>query len=111
MYLTEVDLSFTEVLTPYLPLIGTVAGGLVVGAFAIWNRRKGNVETKTPTVTELWAREERVYRHARRLERYVDLIIDAFRGYHRRVSSGGSVEPTPEESIALSAEPPTIGDD
>lgn len=108
MFLSEAELTLTEQITPYLPILGTIVGALVVGAFALWNRKRGATESKTPTVSEIWAREERVHRYARRLERLVDLLHDAFRGYVIRVTDGGDPTPTPEERIALDAEPPSI---
>lgn len=94
MFATELNL--TEQLTPYLPLFGTLLGGLIVGGFAIWNRRKGNVETKSPSVAEIWARSDRLESRARWAYR----IQDALREYVARVRSGGSLELTPTEQIA-----------
>jgi hypothetical protein len=100
VYLAD-ELTVTEQITPYLPLIATVVGGLIVGGFAIWNRRRGNVETKSPTVAEIWAREERLARHARWMENAAWLIQSAFRGYATRVRTGGTTEPTTTEQAAL----------
>lgn len=86
MFATE--LTFTEQLTPYLPLLGTLLGGLIIGGFAMWNRRKGNVETKAPSVAEIWARSDRLERRAR----WAFRIQDAFREYVARVRSGGDAE-------------------
>lgn len=47
--------SFTEAISPYLPLLGVIIGGLIVGGFAVYNRRRGNVETKLPSIAEVWA--------------------------------------------------------
>lgn len=94
MFATEI--SFTEQLTPYLPLIGTILGGIVVGAFAMWNRRKGNVETKAPSVAEIWARSDRLEHRAR----WAYKIQDAFRDYVARVRGGGPVDLTVGEQIA-----------
>ncbi|MEU4016170.1 hypothetical protein AB0E56_13005 [Microbacterium sp. NPDC028030] len=91
------ELTFTEQITPYLPLLGTIVGGIVVGAFAMWNRRKGNTETKAPTVAEIWARADRLEFRAR----WAFRIQDAFREYVARVRGGGSVIPTLEEQAAL----------
>lgn len=94
MFATEI--TFTEQLTPYLPLIGTILGGIVVGAFAMWNRRKGNTETKAPSVAEIWARADRLERRARWAYR----IQDAFREYVSRVRAGGSTELDAAEQAA-----------
>jgi hypothetical protein len=48
---------FTLVVTPYLPFAGTLLGAAVVGAFAIWNRKRGNVETRAPDVNEIWQKQ------------------------------------------------------
>ncbi|OZB84993.1 hypothetical protein [Microbacterium sp. 13-71-7] len=100
MYLAD-DITLTEQLTPYLPLIITVIGGLIAGGFAIWNRRRGNVETKTPTVAEIWAREERLGARVLWLEFWIKRLLAAFNGYVNRVRSGGSTDPTPTEQTAL----------
>lgn len=68
------DTGFLEQLVPFWPGIVTLIGFLVVGAFAVWNRRKGNTETRAPSVAEIWAREERVTRRKNFLEHW------AFRG-------------------------------
>lgn len=94
MFATEIN--FTEQLTPYLPLIGTILGGIVVGAFAMWNRRKGNTETKAPSVAEIWARADRLEHRAR----WSYKIQDAFREYVARVRGGGTVDLSVGEQIA-----------
>lgn len=94
MFATE--LSVTEQLTPYLPLLGTLLGGLIIGGFAMWNRRKGNVETKAPSVAEIWARSDRLERRARAAFR----ILDAFRGYVARVRAGGDTDLNAVEQTA-----------
>jgi len=91
------ELSFTEQITPYLPLLTAAVGALIVGAFAMWNRRKGSTETKAPTVAEIWARADRLEARAR----WAFRIQDAFRDYVARVRGGGSTEPTAEERAAL----------
>lgn len=90
------EITFTEQLTPYLPLIGIILGGMIVGAFAAWNRRKGNVETKAPSVSEIWARADRLEKPARWAHR----LQDAFREYVARVIAGGSTELTATERAA-----------
>ena len=90
------DITLTEQLTPYLPLIGTIMGGIVVGAFAMWNRRKGNTENKAPSVAEIWARADRLEHRAR----WAYKIQDAFRDYASRARGGGSLDLTVGEQIA-----------
>lgn len=101
----ETSLSFTEALVPYLPILGTIVGGLVVGGFAVWNRRRGAVEHRAPDVTAMWSETER----ARRLHRYFeDLYFElrgAFRGYVRRVQAGGSLDLSEAEKKAHDADP------
>lgn len=91
------EITFTEQITPYLPLLTAAIGALIVGAFAMWNRRKGNTETKAPTVTEIWARADRLEFRAR----WAFRIQDAFRDYVARVRNGGNTDPTAEEQAAL----------
>jgi hypothetical protein len=104
----------TVTITPYLPLVGTVAAGLLVGAFAIYNRRKGNIETRAPDVNEIWMQQAREAaaldferRARRRLENYVDDLLRAFRGYVRRVQRGGSTDLTTTEQKFHDEHPPT----
>lgn len=91
------EITFTEQITPYIPLLTAAIGALIVGGFAMWNRRKGNTETKAPTVAEIWARADRLEARAR----WAFRIQDAFRDYVARVRSGGSTDPTHEEQTAL----------
>lgn len=103
------DLNFTEQITPYLPVLGTLAGAIVVGIFAIWNRKRGNTETKAPDVNAIWQREERQNRELdseRRLRRRIEDLAGevwlAFVGYVRRVQSGGPAELTQHEQHLIS---------
>lgn len=98
----------TEQLTPYLPVLGVLVGSILVGAFSVWNRRRGASETKAPTVNEIWLREERVSRYARRLERYGEFVSVAFKAYATRVRSGGDPTPTGIEQTALDEDMPSI---
>lgn len=95
------EVTLTEQITPYIPLLTAAIGALIVGGFAMWNRRKGNVETKSPSVAEIWAREERLSRRVRWLEAAAWRIQLAFGGYVNRSRAGGSVEPTAGEQAAL----------
>lgn len=90
------ELTLTEQITPYIPLLTAAIGAIIVGAFAMWNRRKGNVETKAPSVSEIWARADRLERRARWAYR----IQDAFREYVARVRAGGSTELDAAEQAA-----------
>jgi hypothetical protein len=100
--------SFAEAVGPFLPLIGVLAGGVIVGGFAVHNRRRGAVETKMPTVAEMWA-EASKDRESRKLaeEKYSNLrqAFDAlralFRGYVERTQRGGSRALTRAEQAAL----------
>jgi len=97
------EASAVEQIIPWLPFIGGIAVALIVGAANIWNRRRGAVETKAPTVAEIWAREERVSRHNRWLEGLLDKTRAAFRAYAERAQSGGSTDLTQFERSALDA--------
>lgn len=103
--------TFNETIGPWLPLIGLIASGLIVGAFSLWNRRHGNVEVKAPSVDEAWERAELANAQLdieRRLRRWFELafwtVVDAFRGYQHKVG----VELTAAEKNALEATPPVV---
>lgn len=96
--------NFTEVVTPYLPVIGVAVGGIVVGVFAAYNRRKGNTENRAPDVNELWQQQAADHRElvianrlTRQLELHLGKLWEAFVAYVRRVQSGGSTELTTKE--------------
>lgn len=44
----------TEFVAPILSVCGTILVALIVGAFAAYNRRRGNQESKMPTVQQIW---------------------------------------------------------
>lgn len=110
------ELTFTEMVSPYLPFAGVVLGGLIVGGFAAYNRRKGNQEVKVPTVAEAWgevrllkadlAALERKYRN---LIELFDALKALFRGYVERIRRGGSRRLTAAEQAALSL--PEVSDE
>lgn len=115
MVLGSVELTFSEQITPYMPLIVAVVGALIVGGFGLWNRRRGAVETRAPDVNEMWAKQERDARaldteraHRRHVENVLVSVLRAFRGYVRRVVSGGSVELTESERAAHDVEIPPM---
>ena len=100
----QAAVTFTESVTPYLPLIGTVIGGMVIGFFAVWNRRRGAVETRAPDVNDIWLQQakdnqllddERAFR--RFLEDIVYDLLKLFKGYVNRVRRGGSTDLTTRE--------------
>lgn len=104
----------SQFLTPYLPLVGVLAGAIVVGMFNAHNRRKGNVETRAPDVNELWAQERLLSKELdaerklrRKLERFAWDVLETFRNYVDRVLSGGSVELTARESKVYENDPPS----
>ena len=57
MFTQITDPTFTEQVTPWLPLIGTIFGAIVVGSFAAWNRKRGATENRTPDVNEIWVQQ------------------------------------------------------
>lgn len=100
----EIDSNPAEVITPYLPVIGVIAGGLVVGLFSVYNRKKGNVETRAPDVNEIWQQQQyqgreldRESTFRRMLQSWGYEIVAAFRGYVLRVQSGGTTDLLPHE--------------
>ena len=109
------DVTFTAAITPYLPFLGVIAGGLLLGVFGVYNRRKGNIETRAPDVNELW--QQQTYQAAqldlerkmrRKLEDWVYELRRVFIAYVRRVQSGGSAELTPHERKYHDTEPTTV---
>jgi hypothetical protein len=107
--------SFTEQIAPYLPFIGVVVSGLLVGGFAVWNRSRGAVETKAPSVAESWQQAAAANSELdleRRMRRWYEsafwALVEAFTGYHRRVVDGGSTALRAHEKRALDATPPNL---
>lgn len=103
--------TFLESLVPYWPGVVTLLGFFVVGGFAIWNRRNGSRETKTPSVAELWADNAKkdaeldIERNLRRWfqEAFFD-IRRAFRLYRDRHDH----PLTSFEQKAFEAQPPNL---
>lgn len=117
LMVNEGSLTFTEAITPFLPLLGIVVGGLIVSLFGVWNRRRGAMENRAPDVNESWVRADSLDKaldQERRLRRLLqDILHDvlrAFRGYVSRAQAGGSVELTTSELKAHSTKVPDIGD-
>lgn len=113
----EENLSVAETITPFLPLIGTIVGAIVVGIFAVFNRKRGAIETRAPDVNEIWSRQaaDQVQLDMeRRLRRMLeDLVRDlrrAFRVYVTRVQSGGKADLTQFERQMYEASIPTQKD-
>lgn len=104
----------TQLVTPWLPLAGIIAGGIILGIFNAHNRSKGNTETRAPDVNEAWV-EARVARHESDAEHRLRIRIQNFawelrtvyRTYVNRVQSGGSTELTGREKLFFDSEPPT----
>ena len=94
-------MTWVESLTPWLPLIGTIAGGLLVGAFAVHNRKQGNEEQKMPTVADIWARQDRQGLELSLLHTAYARLRGAFSAYVFRVRSGGDWTPTEAEKRYL----------
>jgi len=106
--------TFTEIVTPYIPIAVIVLGAIAAGIFNSWNRRRGNIETRAPDVNEMWQETEkarhqldRERQHRRTLEDYAANVRGAFRGFVRRVQDGGDRELTPHEQTWRDSEIPT----
>lgn len=111
----EADPTVLEALVPYWPGIATLIGFLIVGAFAAYNRRKGNVEAKAPSASELWQQQARQASELdieRRMRRWFEdafwALVRAFTAYIDRVKSDGSRNLFAAEKRALEARPPDI---
>lgn len=110
----DTAISLTQLVTPWLPLAGIVAGGIILGIFNAHNRRKGNTENRAPDVNEAWV-EARTARHEYdmehrlriRLQNFVWELRTVYRNYVNRVQSGGSTDLTGHERIFFDSEPPT----
>lgn len=90
-----------EALTPWIPLMGVVAGGIVVGVFNAYNRRRGAEESKMPTVDQIWAREERQALQLAALHAAYARLRGAWSAYVFRVRNGGDPGPTEAEKRLL----------
>lgn len=107
LYLAQVDElqgSFTVFITPYLPLITVTIGGIIVGVFSVYNRKRGDAEARAPDVNEIWVQQEAPSRlldeerkGRRRLESMLGQLLCTFVGYVNRVPSGGSMQLTTRE--------------
>lgn len=106
---------FHTAIVPYIPLLVAVISTIGVGAFALWNRRRGAVESKQPSVSQLWE-EDRKKEAELDLERsmrrwFETAFFDlrrAFRAYVDRVHESGSTTLKPFEQKALEAVPPNL---
>lgn len=110
-------LAFSEFITPYLPLLSGILGAMIVGLFAIWNRRRGAVETRAPDVNEIWHQQDaqsRALDLERKMRRWLeDLLTEAlraFRGYVHRVHRGGSTELNTKELKVYETKVPSLDD-
>lgn len=113
-FATPVVSDFIIQITPLLPFLGTLLGAIVVGAFAVWNRKRGALETRAPDVNEIWNQQDRQSHELdverkwrRRLQNYSWEVLSIWRGYVRRVQNGGSNELTAHEKLFYDSEPPT----
>jgi hypothetical protein len=116
----------TEYLAPLLTFLGTVLVAIIVGAFAVFNRRRGALEAKIPTVAEIWRQQvdqetrfnlkikevsdkaDIAKKEAEDSKKDRDTYKTAFVGlrtvflaFVERVQSGGSLELTTAEHQAL----------
>lgn len=109
------DPTLLETLVPYWPGIVTLLGFFIVGAFAIWNRRRGAVEAKYPTVSEMWQEDRRkeseldIERGMRRW--FENAFYDLRRALHQHIDSahdGDTNALKPHQRKALNATPPNL---
>ncbi len=99
------NIDYTPIVTT---LITVVLGGMIVGAWAAYNRRRGNSEAKGPSVEQLWREQAADRRLARVFEDLFYRVRSAARSYVQRTQAGGSTELTDAEREAFALEPPPI---
>ncbi|MEF2979115.1 hypothetical protein [Subtercola sp. YIM 133946] len=97
-----------DAITPYLPVIGIVAGGIVAGIFMLVRGRSGDSSTKMPTVAEIWHRMDELSTKVDDLslelnkERSARVTLrSVFLAYIDRVRAGGTHILTEAEKRAL----------
>ncbi|RFA14548.1 hypothetical protein B7R21_06275 [Subtercola boreus] len=95
-------------ITPYLPLIGIMGGGVVAGVFMLARGRSGDSSTKMPTVAEIWKRMDDLSTKVDALsielnkERSARVTLrSVFLAYIERVRAGGTHNLTEAEKRAL----------
>lgn len=111
----DTGLNFTEAITPYLPFLGTAVGFIIVGAFAVWNRKRGAIETRAPDVNEIWqkqAADSMALDGERRVRRLLEDMIYELRklvwDIVGRVHAGGDVTLSTKEIETLNKPLPTV---
>lgn len=103
-----------EQITPFLPLLGVIAGALTVGGFSVWNRWRNSKEVKAPTVNEAWleaenARQRTEDARARgfAVEDLYYALRSAFRSFARRaIEAHPDLELSASERATLEAQIP-----
>lgn len=105
----------TGFITPYLPLLGIIAGAVLMGIFGVYNRAKGNVETRAPDVNEIWVQQKmqsEALDNERKMRRKLEDWLYGFRRmfilYVQRVQSGGNTDLTANERKYYDTEPTTV---
>lgn len=96
--------SFAETIIPFLPIIGLVLVAIITGAFAIYNRSKGNTETKLPTVVQIWEKQaeaDAAYDLEQRRRRALSAAFDALVAFVRRLVARTNTTLTPDEEALL----------
>lgn len=99
------ETSLVHDLIPYWPGIVTIIGAMIVGLFAVWNRKKGNMENRAPSAAEAWKEADLARGRLRKIEDAYWIIRHVFQGYYHRVSTGGSTELTTSEHEVINARP------
>ena len=97
--------TLVDQLIPYWPGIVTIFGALIVGGFAMWNRKRGNVENRAPSTSESWREADTARKRLRIVEDAYWLFRHTFQGYYYRVRSGGSTDLTTKEQLVIDARP------
>lgn len=115
-----------EYVAPVFSLAGGMIVAIIVGAFAIYNRGRGNLESKMPTVQQIWARQtEQETRYEAKFKEISDTadeaksealaatrdrdtyktafigLRDVFLAFVERAKHGGPFELTNQEHLAL----------
>lgn len=85
--LTATTPADAESLIQYLPIIGGIVIAAIPASVALWNRRRGAVESKQPTFTEVWAENRAVTEERDQERRMRRFFEDRFHTFGRALIS------------------------